>query len=84
MTSMSRNTRILFGQRIAELRRAQGWSQEQLAVRAGLHRTYIGRVERAEQNISLDNIIKIATALQVQPGDLMPTLPRQRGEHEGG
>ena len=82
MASMSRNPRMLFGQRIAALRRARGWSQEHLAVRAGLHRTYIGRVERAEQNISLDNIFKIATALQVQPSDLMPPMPRQQGEHE--
>lgn len=45
-------------------------SQEQLAAVAGLHRTYMGAVERGERNISLDNILKIARALGVRPGDL--------------
>jgi transcriptional regulator with XRE-family HTH domain len=44
-------------------RREQGISQEELADRCGLHRTYIGAVERAERNVSLDNIDRISTAL---------------------
>ena len=54
-----------FGERIKVLRKAQGISQEELAFRANLHRTYIGMIERAEKNITLLNIKKIANALNV-------------------
>lgn len=47
------------------LRNALGWSQDALALEAGLHRTFIAHVERQKRNISLDNIERIATALQV-------------------
>lgn len=43
-----------------------GWTQEELANRAKLHRTYIGSIERNERNVSLINVEKIATALQVK------------------
>lgn len=46
-------------------------SQEELGFRAGLHRTYIGAIERGEQNVSIDNIHKIARALKVSPKDLL-------------
>lgn len=55
-----------FGARIRQLRTIGGLSQEKLAERAGLHRTYIGEVERGEKNISLDNIVKIAGALNAE------------------
>ena len=58
-------TRRLFGKRVRECRKTRGYSQEQLADKAGLHRTYIGSIERGEQNISIDNIEKIAKALRV-------------------
>jgi transcriptional regulator with XRE-family HTH domain len=61
---------IRFGQRVRFLRKQKGWSQEQLADETGLHRTYIGSVERGEQNISLKNIAKIANALNVTIVDL--------------
>ncbi|MBP3964296.1 helix-turn-helix domain-containing protein [Paenibacillus lignilyticus] len=54
-----------FGQRVKELRARSGMSQEQLAYRSGLDRTYISGVERGERNISLVNIQKITSALQV-------------------
>ena len=56
---------IKFGERIRKLRKEKDISQEELAHQAGLHRTYIGMIERAEKNITLLNIEKIANALGV-------------------
>ena len=58
------------GEKIRRLRNKQGISQEELGFRAKLHRTYIGAIERAEQNVSVDNIHKIAKALKVTPDEL--------------
>lgn len=63
-------TRRQFGKRLRELRKNSGLSQEELGFRAGLHRTYIGSIERAEQNISVDNIHKLAKALKVSVDEL--------------
>jgi len=59
-----------FGDNMRLIRKEKGLSQEALADIAGLHRTYIGAIERAEQNVSLDNINKIAKALKVKPSTL--------------
>lgn len=61
---------LAFGQRVQELRRERGLSQEQLADLAGVHRTYIGMIERAEKNITLCNIERIAKALRLDIKDL--------------
>jgi transcriptional regulator with XRE-family HTH domain len=61
---------IKFGNRVRELRKLKNLSQEKLAFRADLHRTYIGMIERAEKNITLLNIEKIANALEVNINDL--------------
>jgi transcriptional regulator with XRE-family HTH domain len=61
---------IKFGSRVRELRKLKNLSQEELAFRADLHRTYIGMIERAEKNITLLNIEKIANALEVSINDL--------------
>jgi transcriptional regulator with XRE-family HTH domain len=58
------SARLLFARTVRRLRVERGWSQEELADRAGLHRTYVGSVERGERNISIDNIEKIANALE--------------------
>lgn len=60
-----------FGSNVQAIRRALGISQEELAFRAGLHRTYIGMVERAERSISLQNAKKIADALNVKLDTLL-------------
>ncbi|MFV0173713.1 helix-turn-helix transcriptional regulator [Empedobacter falsenii] len=62
---------IQFGNRVKELRKAQNMSQEDLADAAGLHRTYIGMIERAEKNITLENIEKIAKALDTPINKLL-------------
>lgn len=61
---------IKFGKRVKFYRNQGNMSQEQLAFKAGLHRTYIGMIERAEKNITLINIEKIANALGVKINDL--------------
>lgn len=60
-----------FGQRVKDERLKQGLSQENLAIKAGVHRTYIGMIERAEKNITLINIEKIAKALGMSISDLL-------------
>ena len=61
---------------MVRLRTELGWSQEFLAFECGLHRTFVAHVERQARNISLDNIERIARALQVQPYELlMPEIP---------
>jgi transcriptional regulator with XRE-family HTH domain len=64
----------LVGARIRELRLVKGISQEALADEAGVHRTYMGSVERGERNISLENIVKVARALKVVPAELLTRL----------
>lgn len=59
-----------FGDRIRDLRKELNLSQEELGFKADLHRTYIGSIERGEQNVSLDNIGKIAKVLKVSLKDL--------------
>ncbi len=55
--------RTIFGSTVRSIRQRQGISQEDLADRCGLHRTYIGGIERGERNVGLINIIAIAAAL---------------------
>lgn len=57
-----------------DLRVSLGYSQERLAERANLHRTYVGSVERGERNVSLENIVRIARALRVKPSQLLERL----------
>lgn len=66
----SMDPREAFGRNLRRARQASGYSQEELAQRAGLHRTYLGSVERGERNVSLKNIIAIAGALQIDPASL--------------
>lgn len=65
---------IKLGNQIRDMRASKGFSQEGLAAAATLGRTYMGRVERGEQNISIQNLIKIAFALNVDVDKLIPPL----------
>jgi len=67
---MSKTTLQKFGNKVREERHKLGLSQEELASRAGVHRTYIGMIERAEKNITLENIEKIASALKITLPDI--------------
>jgi transcriptional regulator with XRE-family HTH domain len=66
------DVRLRFGKRLREVREGAGISQERLAEKARLHRTYVSSVERGKRNISLENIERLAQALGVAMGDLMP------------
>ncbi len=61
-----------FGDRVRELRSAQGYSQESFAAECDLHRAYVGGIETGRRNVSLVNIEKIAKALGVPIRDLFP------------
>jgi transcriptional regulator with XRE-family HTH domain len=63
--------RVLFGLRLAEIRRKKDWSQERLALESGLARSYVGGVERGQRNISLLNIFCLAETLGVTPATLL-------------
>ena len=63
--------RRVLAENVRRLRTGLGLSQESLAAEAGLHRTYIGAIERAERNVSLDNIERLAKALKVAPPTLL-------------
>ncbi len=68
---MKKQILVKFGQRIREERKKQSLSQEELAYKAKVHRTYIGMIERAEKNITLANIEKIAKALKININNLL-------------
>jgi transcriptional regulator with XRE-family HTH domain len=69
-----RRLRQEFGGQIRRLRAESRMSQEALANAAGLHRTYVGSLERGERNVSLENIAKLALALNVRIADLFVGL----------
>ena len=64
--------RAAFGRRVRELRAQRGLSQERLAEVSGLHRTYVSSLERGQRNVSLENIHRLAAALDVHVADLFP------------
>ncbi len=68
---MKQEILVKFGKRVRTIRKNKGLSQEELSFKANLHRTYIGMIERAEKNITLINIEKIAMALDTDIKNLM-------------
>ncbi len=67
---MKKEVLIRFGNKVRDERTKLGISQEELAARAGVHRTYIGMIERAEKNITLENVEKVCKALGLSISDL--------------
>jgi len=68
---MDKSPKRILGENVRERRLAAGLSQEELASRAGLHRTYISSLERGERNVAVENIFALAGALGCQPADLV-------------
>lgn len=66
---------VQLGQRLADARRARGYSQEEFAHLMGLHRTYAGMLERGERNATITNVLRACTALGIKPGQLLDDLP---------
>lgn len=60
------------GERVRQLRESKQWSQEQLGFQCGLHRNYIGGIERGERNVGVVNVAKLAKAFGIRPKELLP------------
>ena len=73
---------LAFGRRLREKRTESGLTQEELATIAGLDRTYVSSCERGRRNVSLENIYKFSTALNISPKELLPE-PAEIGESNG-
>jgi transcriptional regulator with XRE-family HTH domain len=71
------SAREVLATNLRRLRLAREWSQEDLALESGLHRTFVAHVERKMRNISIDNIEKLASALGVSTAELLLDVPHQ-------
>lgn len=69
----------IFGERVRKRRNELGLSQEQAALKCGIHWTFLGQVERGQRNISLHNIAKIAAGLEIDPAVFLSELPPPEG-----
>ncbi|MGH2936654.1 MAG: helix-turn-helix domain-containing protein [Solirubrobacterales bacterium] len=73
-----------FGENLRRVRRREGLSQEQLAARAGLHRTEVGKLERAGRLCRIDTLIRLAGAMAVAPGELLDGIDWVPGPEPSG
>lgn len=73
-----------FGRNLARCRKRVGMSQEELAVRASLHRTAVGQLERGERVARVDTLIKLAGSLGIPPGELLDGMGWEPGETRVG
>jgi transcriptional regulator with XRE-family HTH domain len=69
---------VALGAAIRELRHDRGLSQEDLSLRSGVHRNYIGGLERAERRPSVLTIVRLAKALEIQTSELIAAAERRR------
>lgn len=76
---MTDDPKTILGENVRRRRLAAGLSQEELAERAGLHRTYVSSIERGQRNVAVENIYAIAEALGCTPGDLLPSRVEEEG-----
>ena len=67
---------VALGQAIRDLRSERGWSQEELSLRSGVHRNYIGGLERAERRPSVETVGKLAAALEVKTSEVFKRAER--------
>jgi len=85
MNTMKEQTKqgylVLFGEGLRDLRSNAGFSQEELAEKAGIDRSYLGAIERGEHNLALINIVKIADALNLHPHQLLEALTPKSGRN---
>lgn len=68
------------GRRIRELRLKQGYSQEGFADHCGVHRTFMGTIERGESNLSFSNLVKVADGLGITLSQLLSGLEKKAGQ----
>jgi transcriptional regulator with XRE-family HTH domain len=80
-TPISPATQVL-GERVRAHRKTLGLSQEALAHQAGVHWTFLGQVERGRRNLSLHNLLRVATGLGVDPSELVQGLRPPSGEED--
>ena len=70
-SNVENDPKILFGKRLAKIRKELGWSQEGLALESGIARSYLSGIERGKRNIALINICKLAVTLKIQVKELV-------------
>lgn len=80
MAALRSSFHLAFGRAIREIRYERGLSQEELALRAHIQRSYLGGIERGERNPSLANIVKIATTLNVTPSEILGRAEADAGD----
>ena len=68
---MPKHPNELLARNLHALRRSRGWSQEEMAEKCGLHRTYVGAIERGERNVTLETLNALALALGVSAAELI-------------
>ncbi len=71
---------LVLARNVCVLRKHRGWSQEHMAEKCGLHRTYVGAIERDERNITLATLKQLADALGVSSAELISERPVKRGK----
>lgn len=77
-------TNVAFGRHLQQVRVERGFTQESLGLAAGLHRTYVGSVERGEKNPSFRNVCRLADGLGLHPSELLDGMPFDAAELRRG